>query len=450
MPRRVFDGKTGVVAMLKVYGCFVNEHDLRLVLLAALVCILASFAAVNLLRHARKATGQMQTVWLGVAAIASGFGIWATHFIAMLAFSPGLPSGYNVALTALSLLAAMVLTGLGLTIAIAGRLVGAAWLGGAAVGGGIAAMHYTGMAAFEVAGRVVWDPTLVVVSILLGAVIGGMALAVALRDGRAKPKVIGTLLLTLAICSHHFTAMGAATIVPDPSVAVSEAALPESWLAIAVALASVTILLITFAALALDIRDHRHAELEGDRMRGLANAAVEGLLVCDGVDVITVNESFAALTGFHPDEITGATLATCIPDAATRLELLERPNQPFETELRQAGGALIPVELILRRIDFAGRPHQAIAVRDLRDRKKAERHIQFLAHHDALTGLPNRSSFNKRLDQEIDAALANGRRLAVLCLDLDRFKEVNDLFGHAAGDKLLQTVARCACSTTPR
>src|SRR5262249_60705877 len=86
--------------------------------------------------------------------------------------------------------------------------------------------------------------------------------------------------------------------------------------------------------------------------------------------------------------------------------------------------------------------HRAIAVRDLRARKEAERNILFLAHHDALTGLPNRSTFNKRLDQEVEAALQSGRRLAVLCLDLDRFKEVNDLFGHAAGDRALQAGAK--------
>jgi diguanylate cyclase (GGDEF)-like protein len=105
-------------------------------------------------------------------------------------------------------------------------------------------------------------------------------------------------------------------------------------------------------------------------------------------------------------------------------------------------GAEMPVELIQRTVDLGGKPHRAIAVRDLRARKEAEKNILFLAHHDALTGLPNRSSFNKKLDQEIEAALSSGRRLAVLCLDLDRFKEVNDLFGHAAGDRALQAVAK--------
>ena len=104
---------------------------------------------------------------------------------------------------------------------------------------------------------------------------------------------------------------------------------------------------------------------------------------------------------------------------------------------------LIPVELIGRPVSFAGQPHQAIAVRDVRARKKAEAELRHLAQHDALTGLPNRRSFSARLDREIAMAAAAGGRLALLCLDLDRFKEVNDLFGHAAGDALLQSVARC-------
>ncbi|WP_163831688.1 diguanylate cyclase domain-containing protein, partial [Proteus mirabilis] len=101
-------------------------------------------------------------------------------------------------------------------------------------------------------------------------------------------------------------------------------------------------------------------------------------------------------------------------------------------------GTLVPVEVIMQPVEHAGRPHYAVAVRDLRARRQAESQIQFLAHHDALTGLANRASFGKRLDQEMRAADAGGRKLAVLCLDLDRFKEVNDLFGHAAGDAMLE------------
>src|SRR4051794_19283891 len=190
--------------MLKIYSCIANAHDLRLVVLAALVCALASFAAINLLRHARGSIGHMRGIWLAVSAVATGFGIWATHFIAMLAFSPGIPSGYNIALTVLSLLAAVVLTGLGLAIALSSALPGSSWLGGMIVGGGIAVLHYTGMAAFEVEGRLVWDSLLVVSSISLGAILGATALRVGLARTSPKWRIYGALLLTAAICSHHF------------------------------------------------------------------------------------------------------------------------------------------------------------------------------------------------------------------------------------------------------
>ena len=194
------------------------------------------------------------------------------------------------------------------------------------------------------------------------------------------------------------------------------------------------------AAVVLDIRDQRRSELEVDRMRDLANASVEGLLVCDGEAIVSVNTSFATLTGLSASSLVGARLESCFPDQAARARLLSGGNLPVETGLRHRDGSMTPVELILRPIVFAGRPHHVVAVRDLQARKEAEKHIHYLAHHDALTSLPNRNHFNGRIDQEI-AALPKGESLAVLCLDLDRFKEINDLFGHAAGDTVLQAVA---------
>jgi diguanylate cyclase (GGDEF)-like protein len=91
-------------------------------------------------------------------------------------------------------------------------------------------------------------------------------------------------------------------------------------------------------------------------------------------------------------------------------------------------------------VAYGREPHHAVAVRDLRARRMAENEIRFLAHHDALTGLANRTTFAARLEQELRYAEAGGRRLAVLSIDLDRFKEVNDLFGHAAGDVVLRRV----------
>ena len=430
--------------MLKIYGCFVNDHDLRYVAIAALLCILSSFTAVNLLRHARSAGRRIARLWLAVAAVASGFGIWATHFVAMLAFDARVPSGYDLPLTALSLAAAIGLTGLGLLLASDRNVPAAPAFGGAVVGMGIGTMHYLGMAAFQVAGSIVWDPVLVAASLLTGIAFGAVAMRIALARGLRRPVLPAAALMTLAICGLHFTGMGAATVVPDPGVEIPAGAVSNEILAVGVAVVGFAILLTACGALLLDIRDRRRSGLETARMRGLADAAVEGLIVCGPDGIVAANRSFARLAGGAAE---GRALSAFLPDAEAVARLFSKPDQAIETQLLRADGVPVPVEAILQQIDFGGSPHHAVAVRDLRDRKKAEQDIRFLAHHDALTGLPNRAAFNQRLDQEIARARASGTKLAVLCLDLDRFKEVNDLFGHAAGDDLLRNVARCVTAT---
>jgi diguanylate cyclase (GGDEF)-like protein/PAS domain S-box-containing protein len=428
--------------MLTIYNCIVNEHDLRLVALAALICGLASFTAISLLHHVRRSSGDMRLVWLGVSATSTGFGIWATHFIAMLAFSPGIPNAYDIAITVASLLAAILITGAGLAIAVASSSRANACLGGAVVGAGIAAMHYTGMAAFEIQGHIVWDSLLVVASIALGGLFGAAALAAGLRGALLKHRALGAVLMTAAICSHHFTAMGAASLVPDPTIQISDMALPTGLFAIAVACASLVVIVLALAGVAIEMRDRRRTELEAERMRGLADAAVEGLVICQGETIVAVNNSFAVLVGRPSEQLAGTSLEVCIPDQMTRHRLFERQNHPIEGDLVHHDGTKAPAEFIHRLIDFDGTVHRAIAIRDLSARRQAEEHIHYLAHYDALTGLPNRSSFNKKLDHEIEAAAQSGQRLAVLCLDLDRFKEVNDLFGHAAGDQTLQSFGK--------
>jgi len=100
----------------------------------------------------------------------------------------------------------------------------------------------------------------------------------------------------------------------------------------------------------------------------------------------------------------------------------------------------VPVELIAYSLQYNGKPRLAIAVRDLRERVAAEAKIRFLAHHDALTELPNRFSFNERLERELLSHRRRDDGFAVICLDLDRFKQVNDVLGHGAGDQVLKVV----------
>lgn len=434
--------------MLAVYRCLAEEHDFRLLALAAFICMAASFAAITLSHHVRSTSGALRRLWLIVAAIATGFGIWATHFIAMLAFSPGLPTAYNVGISVLSLIGAIVLTGAGLSVALLTSVPHAAAYGGMIVGGGIAIMHYTGMAAFQIEGRLAWNPVLVAVSICLGELFGAISLEIGLRRNSMPSRILGALLLTLAICSHHFTAMGAVSIVPDPSVSISPLALPARGLAVGVALASIFIILLSLTALTLDRRDRRRSELEVERLRGLANAAVEGLVViCADEKIVAANNSFSQMTGRPTEAIIGERFESFLAHVPSQQGAFAQLNKATEAELKGAHGELVPVELISRSIDFAGKPHWAIAVRDLTTRKQAQQHILFLARHDSLTGLANRLSFYERLDEEIGAALSLQQKVAVLCLDLDHLKEVNDLFGHSSGDLMLQTFARVVTST---
>jgi NO-binding membrane sensor protein with MHYT domain len=131
--------------VFRVCTCLTVDHDWRLVVLAAIVCFLASAVAISLFHRAQAAKGNVQLVWLSLDAAAASYGIWATHFIAMLAYAPATGAGYNLALTVLPLLIAVSLTwaGLGLALIDFGRWTSA--FGGPAVGGSIAAMHYAGM-----------------------------------------------------------------------------------------------------------------------------------------------------------------------------------------------------------------------------------------------------------------------------------------------------------------
>lgn len=421
------------------------KHDLLLVGLAAVVCALSAFAGVSLLLHARRSAGRMQKIWIGVAAVAVGFGIWATHFVAMLSFHAGMPTGYDLPLTLVSLAIAICIVGAGLFYATVAPRRSDTLLGGAVVGLGISAMHYVGMSALLLGGEITWNPSLVPSSVLLGIGLGAAALWAATHSRELRWRISGAVLLTLAICAMHFTAMGAAGLENCYPI-VPEGDVTPVWLSLVVAFASVLILLSALGAIYLDLRERRRSMAEAERMRGLADAAVEGLLVVSGPRVVTANRSFLTMAGLSDDDLADQSLSQFFPAAAVA-ELLRSPDRAVEIELLDGTGNKVPVEAILRTIDYAGAPHQLVAVRDLTARNQAEQRIRYLAHNDVLTGLANRASFNRRIEDEISHARRLGQHFAVLALDLDRFKEVNDLFGHLAGDDLLRRVGEILIAT---
>jgi diguanylate cyclase (GGDEF)-like protein/PAS domain S-box-containing protein len=107
----------------------------------------------------------------------------------------------------------------------------------------------------------------------------------------------------------------------------------------------------------------------------------------------------------------------------------------------KADGSEIQVLTFGRRVTFGGRDGYLVAVVDITERRKAEARIAHMAHHDGLTNLPNREFYQERLRQALEQSQSGNKRVAVLCVDLDLFKNVNDSFGHPMGDRLLKLVA---------
>src|SRR5215467_11527597 len=117
--------------MLRVLACITQNHDWRLVILAGVICLFASFAALSLLARAATMGGPVRRIWLCVTAVVTGSGVWATHFVAMLAFRPNLPLGYDLFLTLLSVFVAIMVTGGGFAVSLDTSRRANRWAGGA-------------------------------------------------------------------------------------------------------------------------------------------------------------------------------------------------------------------------------------------------------------------------------------------------------------------------------
>ncbi|MEO7742807.1 MAG: EAL domain-containing protein, partial [Usitatibacter sp.] len=116
-------------------------------------------------------------------------------------------------------------------------------------------------------------------------------------------------------------------------------------------------------------------------------------------------------------------------------------ERPYESEILAKDGTRVPVEFEGREMPFQGTVYRLSIIRDIRRRKISQARIDFLAHHDLLTGLPNRALLNDRLDFIIGTARRHGKQAALLFIDLDNFKVINDSLGHDAGDTLLKVIA---------
>ena len=163
---------------------------------------------------------------------------------------------------------------------------------------------------------------------------------------------------------------------------------------------------------------------------------------------LEINQAWIDIFGYSRDELIGHTsteLGVWVdPDERGRfLQLLMKDRSPrgFATQLRKKSGDVADVLLSAETIDLDGEAHIIFLILEITERKRADERIQFLATRDPLTGLPNRLLFNDRLALSVSNSQRGGRQLALLFIDLDRFKNINDSLGHAAGDAVLITTA---------
>jgi diguanylate cyclase (GGDEF)-like protein/PAS domain S-box-containing protein len=279
--------------MQRVLTCLTSEHDWRLIAVAGIVCLLASLAAISLLHRARATQGRVRFAWIITAGAASGLGIWATHFIAMLAYEPGVAVAYDIGLTLLSLFAAVGLTTAGIAIAVNGPPRVAPAAGGALVGAGVGSMHYLGMWALRLPGYVEWSFDLVAVSILLGMGFGAAALALAVRRDNAWSNAAAALLLTLSIVLHHFTAMGAVQIQPDFTRLVNPFSLSSASIALGIAMAAVAVVGICLVGALADRRSDVLLRGQNIRLDAALNNMCQGLCMFDAeAQLVVCNERY--------------------------------------------------------------------------------------------------------------------------------------------------------------
>jgi PAS domain S-box-containing protein len=326
------------------------HYDPTLVALSIVVAIFASYTALDLTGRVKAATGAARMVWLACAAVAMGGGIWSMHFIAMLAFSMGIPIAYDVFLTLLSLLVAIVVTGIGLYIVIRRQ---ARWLellmAGVFMGIGVDSMHYTGMAAMQMAAEISYDPVLWWLSIAIAIVASIVALWLAFHLSRAWQRIAAAVAMAGAIAGMHFTGMAAVICTPIGARPESLApAFDGTWLAVGIAVATFVLLAFALLSSVVDRRFAARAEHEAAalrrserRLHSLLRNASDIIAVLDHEGRFVFEGATAErILGYSREELVGRKLFDILAPEGAKMgfAFLERlrsePELTHRTEFR--------------------------------------------------------------------------------------------------------------------
>lgn len=409
------------------------QHDIGADFTALVVCMAAAFTTSVKLEHALLDDGRIDRFKLAFASLALGFGSWAANFIGLLSFAPTRTATFDIFVTVASLMLSIGGAGLALRVLVTGQSLQRRLAGGTVAALTFAITHV--LAFLAVRGwQIKVDWSLAIAGTALAMVLGAFA-GWTPRDQSLRGKALRAGMLVSAFLAVHFVAAASIDLTVGGS-GTRDVAFTNELLGRMVAMASALVLIMSLWAAARETR-RRAWEAEALHLRELADAVLEGLVIVDADTIVASNRAFETLVG--KQGAVGRQLSDYI--AATDLEIARaQPGAPVETVIELSGGSA-PIEIVVSPVHFRGQDRDAIAVRDLSHRRQAEDQIRFLAHNDALTGLLNRTSFSQKLELDLTRLRRAQDKLAVLYLDLDRFKQVNDIFGHAAGDAVLREVA---------
>jgi len=298
-------------------------YDPWLVLLSVLVAIFTSTLALQMVELAARGVKWLRLAAVTTGSLALGSGVWAMHFIAMLAFNLCTPVSYDPLITALSMLPSIAASAVALTMIARARINRVDLLiGGVLVGAGIGVMHYLGMAAMHMIPVLRYDPWYFALSIVVAVVLAVAALWMRFRLRRFRRWRIGGLLLSgtvmgLAISGMHYTGMAAARFYGDPAIQTSTDQPGNLVLALGI---SFTTLVIAVLAAAINgmlryrslVAEVRASEM---RIRAIMATAVDGIISIRSSGEIThMNQAAETMFGWSAAEMVGRNVADLMPD----------------------------------------------------------------------------------------------------------------------------------------
>ena len=206
------------------------------------------------------------------------------------------------------------------------------------------------------------------------------------------------------------------------------------------------------ASLQQEIAERKRTAEALSKAAAVFENTTEGVMITDTEQrIIAVNEAFTEITGFSQEDVIGSTarsLHSAKQDktfyAAITASLSANGRWRGEAWQRRKSGEIFPVWLSISTVldEHDQVTHYVSLFSDITSLKESQAQLEHLAHHDALTGLPNRLLFHTRLEHALDRARREASKVAILCFDLDHFKNINDSLGHPAGDRLLQAVTQ--------